>query len=93
MLILGLKGLSINACQTSWCTLPSIKRFSGTAFYHVFVYKLKIAFVFIKKTLLFLYMDPVDYDVDVKKYMYKRTVPFNLIAGRNKCFLFILCPW
>ena len=38
-------------------------------------------------------MDPVDYDVDVKKYMYKRTVPFNLIAGRNKYFLFILCPW
>ena len=49
MLILGLKVLSINACQTSWCTLPSIRRFSGTAFYHVFVYKLKIAFVFIKK--------------------------------------------
>ena len=54
MLILGLKGLSINACQTSWCTLPSIRRFSGTAFYHVFVYKLKIAFVFIKKKNTFI---------------------------------------
>ena len=78
MLILGLKGLSINACQTSWCTLPSIRRFSGTAFYHVFVYKLKIAFVFIKKkTLLFLYMDPVDYDVDVKNICTKEQ--FQLI--------------
>ena len=36
-----------------------------------------------KKKALFLYRDPVDYDVDVKKYMYKGIVPFNLIAGRN----------
>ena len=57
MLILGLKGLSINACQTS-CTLPSIRRFSGTAFYHVFVYKLKIAFVFIKKNTFILIYGP-----------------------------------
>ena len=53
-----------------------------------FCLQVKNCFCFHKKTLLFLYMDPVDYDVDVKKYMYKRTVPFNLIGGRNKCFLF-----
>ena len=58
MLILGLKVLSINACQTSWCTLSSIRRFSGTAFYHVFVYKLKIAFGFIKQNTFILIYGP-----------------------------------
>ena len=58
-----------------------------------FCLQVKNCLCFHKKTLLFLYMDPVDYDVDVKIYMYKRTVPFNLIGGRNKYFLFILSPW